>query len=264
MEILQSSFPPSSAVRCFSNGFVHAVTEAYNQHRALVIRPDDVWLAILTQFNFFVNRNSNKLRKLFVATTERKELEVVAVGTRYTVDFGYMAAAMTWEIEKNVVDPTLRSWIMPKFSTTTQNDTIVCAMMMMATMKAYFPYKFTLRCGIPRVTIEGQRSDWEDILHRLEKLKEFGLETTAWYHLLVPVITRFVRAFEDPHSNENIDFWGKVVHYEGGGSGPTWLGGWLTTFCVFDAQGKWLGNEFIDHVCKLLSASTSCIQMAVL
>lgn len=28
------------------NGFVHTVVEAYNQHRALIVRPDDVWLAI--------------------------------------------------------------------------------------------------------------------------------------------------------------------------------------------------------------------------
>ncbi|KAG6371849.1 hypothetical protein JVT61DRAFT_8846 [Boletus reticuloceps] len=40
------------------NGFVHIVIEAYNRHRTLIIRPDDVWLAILTQFCFFINGNA--------------------------------------------------------------------------------------------------------------------------------------------------------------------------------------------------------------
>ena len=36
-----------------------------------------------------------------------------------------------------VVDKELRNWILPDFSTTTENDTIVSAVMMMSTLKAY-------------------------------------------------------------------------------------------------------------------------------
>lgn len=78
----------------------------------------------------------------------------------------------------------------------------------MATLKQYFEYVFMLDgCGIPRVTLEGERSDWVDILGRLEKLKEYGIETIAWYYLLRPVIARFVAALDDPTSAENMDFW---------------------------------------------------------
>jgi hypothetical protein len=63
-------------------------------------------------------------------------------------------------------------------------------------------------CGIPRVTLEGEKKDWENILTRLEKLKEYGDETTAWYHLLVPVISRFVGAFDNPDLVE----WAIAVH----------------------------------------------------
>ena len=110
---------------------------------------------------------------------------------------------------------------------------------------------------------------------RLEKLKEYGDETTAWYQLLLPVISRFVRAFDDPHADENIQFWQKVcpltsviifhyishylhchkvVHYEGGGSGPTWIAGWINAFCVFDEKGKWMGHP-IGQVCTIFIAS---------
>lgn len=243
-EILQSSFAPAvDDIVPSGNGFVYTILEAYNMHRALVIRPDDVWLAILIQFNFFVNANAEALRHQFVSHEGKRELTVRADGNRYTVDFGQMAKTMTKEIEKNVIDPALRAWILPDFTTTTTNDTITCSTVMMATMKAYFSYTFSLRCGIPRVTLEGEKADWEKILTRLVKLKEYGLQTIAWYHLLQPIISQFVQAFDAPHDAENLEFWNLVAHYEGGGSGPTYLSGWITAFCVFDEDGKWRGGQ---------------------
>ena len=140
-EIFQSSLdtkPSSTAdsdILPCKNGFVHTIIEAYNQHRALVIRPDDVWLAILTQFSLFVNGNAKKLQNQFVTHEGKEELKITASGTRYTVDFGDLARQMTELIEQNVVDPDLRGWIMPAYTTTTLLDTTVSAIMMMATMK---------------------------------------------------------------------------------------------------------------------------------
>jgi hypothetical protein len=73
-ELLQSSFVNKgvdfSTVFGTANGFVYTVTTAYNRHHHLIfkfvnilhvhssifinviIRPDDVWIAILGQFNF--------------------------------------------------------------------------------------------------------------------------------------------------------------------------------------------------------------------
>ncbi|KAJ6575583.1 hypothetical protein DFH09DRAFT_1260851 [Mycena vulgaris] len=223
------------------NGFVNTVIEAYSQHHALVIRPDDVWLAILSQFNFFVNANAEVLRPSFVAYADKKHLVVEAAATLETVDFGDMAHQMVDLVDKNVVDPTLREWVLPNFTTTTANDIAVSAVLVMATLKQYFSYEFRLRCGIPRVTLQGEKSDWENILGRLEKLKEYGIETIAWYHLLRPVISRFVAAFDAPESQDNVDFWQKVAH-EGGGSGTNYYSGWIDAFNVFSSKGTWLGH----------------------
>ncbi|KAJ7336905.1 hypothetical protein DFH08DRAFT_1082932 [Mycena albidolilacea] len=74
----------------------------------------------------------------------------------------------------------------------------------MATLKRYYGYIMAMGgCGIPRVTLEGERADWVDILGRLEKLKEYGLEATAWYHLLRPVIPRLIAGFDNPTSPYN-------------------------------------------------------------
>ncbi|KAF8310914.1 hypothetical protein F5887DRAFT_1051423 [Amanita rubescens] len=220
------------------NGFVHTIIEAYNEHRALIIRPDDVWLAILVQFNFFVNGNAELLRKNFVSHEGKEKLTVKAVGNRYSVDFAALSAQMTLLMESKIVDPDLREWIMPTFSTTSTTDTTIYAMVMMASMKAYFSYKFSLLCGIPRVTLEGTKKDWEEIATRLEKLEDYGKDAKSWYRVLQPVISRFVNAYDDPDSPELRNFWNKVAHYEGGGSGPTYLSGWITAFCFFSEKGS--------------------------
>ncbi len=243
------------------NGLVHTIVDAYNLHHALVLRPDDIWLSILTQFNLFVNGQgrAEQLRSVFVAQNEGKQrLVIEGTGTRYTADYGDMANRMTKLIEENIVDPTLRTWIIPSFTTTATTDVVVASVIMMATLQTYFDYTFDLRCGIPHVTLLGEKDDWEQIVRRIEKLKEYGPETTAWYHLLKPVVTRFARAFDIDvaDSADNREFWNRVVHWRSGGSGPTYLSGWITAFCAFDNQGKWLGGGLV-RVHFLLDRVTS-------
>ncbi|KAF9558304.1 hypothetical protein CPC08DRAFT_667741 [Agrocybe pediades] len=243
-ELLQSSLvnPDFSRIAATHNGFVNTVIDAYNAHHHLVLRPDDVWIAILGQFNFYVNTHAEDLRSHFVAHEGKKELVVQAVGTRYTVDFGSLAHQMTDQIHNNVVDKDLQDWILPDFSTTTKSDIVTCAVLMMATLKAYFNYRFCLRCGIPSVTLEGERSDWVKILERVDKLDTFGEEPKAWATLLRPILRRFVGAFD---GEPDLDFWGKVCHRYGMGSGPRYLSGWITAFCVWSNQGKWQGPSLL-------------------
>lgn len=267
-EILQSSFGAANTTHGNiiprRNGFVDTVIAAYSTHHALVIRPDDVWIAILAwvhgltcmyvstephayrQFNEYVNAHAEELRHSFVAHEGKKGLEVAAAGSRYTVDFGWMSREMAELIAKNVVDPDLPDWIIPSFSTTTVNDKTVSCIVMMATFKAYFNYSFALRCGIPQVKLEGTKADWENLRGRIEKLKTYGVECVAWYHLLAPVLDRFVGAFDDPNGEENINFWQRVAHKQSMGSGPTRLSGWITAFCVFGSKGKWLGHDLTN------------------
>jgi hypothetical protein len=58
---------------------------------------------------------------------------------------------------------------MPAFSTTTSHDTDVASIVMMASMQKYFSYySCAFICGIPSVTLLGEKADYELILRRLE------------------------------------------------------------------------------------------------
>ncbi|KAG8627705.1 hypothetical protein KVT40_003578 [Elsinoe batatas] len=142
-------------------------------------------------------------------------------------------------LEKLVKDPELRSWMMPSFTTTTDTDRIVASILMMGSLQKYFSYLFTLTCGIPSVTLLGEREDWEEILGRLDKLPTFGTEPERFSTLLRPVLRRFVASFDTKPAVDVHDFWTKIAHMTGG-SGPYYLSGWLTAFCFWDNDGNLL------------------------
>ncbi|KAI4644011.1 uncharacterized protein J4E78_009793 [Alternaria triticimaculans] len=225
-----------------NNGFVHAAFDAYSYHHHLTIRPEDVWFAILSQLNFYINANAEALRDHFVSHQGQKELEVKDVGSIHSVGIGALARRMTGLIQENVKDPDLRDWIMPAFSTTTVSDRTTAAVLMMGTMQAYFSYKMSIMCGIPSVTLLGEREDYEDILARLEKLVELGPEASTFADLLRPVLRNFIATFDPEQAVTSRDFWQKIAHRSGGGSGPSYLGGWLTAFCFWDDKGKCMYN----------------------
>ena len=203
-------------------------------------------MIVLSQFNAYVNAHAEELRTLFVAHEGQRELCV------NFQDWNGMAEEMSKLVTEAVSDAELVSWIIPTFSTTTVTDKTVSCMVMMATLKHYFTYGGGICCGIPRVTLEGTKEDWQVLRGKIEKLKEYGMQCIAWYHLLVPVLDGFVRAFEDPEGTENIKHWQNVVHINSG-SGYSDLGGWLTAFCVFSAEGKWLGFPLVNVSIQLIS-----------
>jgi hypothetical protein len=241
-EIFQSSFDEFSTeapIYPSRNGFVYAAITAYSSHHHLIIRPEDVWFSILTQLGFFINSHAEEVRGFFVAHEGQKELEIIDIGTIHTINFGAMALKMTHMIAKNVIDPELRTWIMPAFSTTTESDNVVAAVLMMGAMQRYFSYKVSLRCGIPSVTLLGIRADWEEMLKRLEMLPRLGPEPAQFYALLKPVLQNFVMSFDSPTDPAVVEFWSKVAH-QSGGSGPHYLSGWITAFCFWKPDGKCL------------------------
>lgn len=235
-EILQmSNFPQGTMFS--SNGFVNTVVNAYNSHYNLVIRPDDIWAAIMTQFSFYVNKHAEEFRGKFVNFEGKKTLQVSIAGSLRSAPYDTLVKLMTKEIDKNLVDPEVKQWILPNFSTTTDNDLVTVGVVFMASMKKYFDYKFSLMCGIPYITLEGTTEDWKNIHARLEKLKEYKLE--KWYDMLEPILEQFVNAKQ---GKVDSDFWQRIAHYEAGGSGPSHISGWITTFCVFDKEGNWQGT----------------------
>lgn len=167
--IIEGSFSKSALrdahVTASSNGFILAVRDAYSDHHHLTIRPEDVWLAILTQVSFYINAHAERLRETFVSHAGQEEFIVLA-GDSY----GEKAQLMTEEMQKKLRDPDLRTWVLPDLSTTTDIDRIAASIVFMGTMQKFFNYEFGFICGIPSVTLLRKRANWQDLRRRIDKI----------------------------------------------------------------------------------------------
>jgi len=225
------------------NGFVNAIVSCYNSHHDLILRPDDVWLAIMVQFGSYVENTAETLRETFVSHQGQKELVVQGDGNLFTADYDALGLAMSTQIAANIKDPSVRDWVMPKFTTTKPVDRVVGSIVLMAAMKKYFTYKTELSCGLPHVTLEGTVEDWEELERRADRLVEFDTESgymKKWHAMLSPVLAEFTQSAK---GTPELDWWARVCNHLGGGSGPSYLSGWITVFCVFHDSGKWVGDQ---------------------
>ncbi|KAH8879899.1 hypothetical protein GQ53DRAFT_589678, partial [Thozetella sp. PMI_491] len=228
------------------NGLVHGCIEAYNEHHNLVLRPDDVWLAILTQLSVYVNANAEAMRCNFVTHAGQKDLHIEA--ELANLDHGAMAYHMTKLMSAGMKDQTLRDWILPAFSTTEKTDQTVASIVFMGTMQKYFLYSWGTRCGIPSVTLLGDADDWVEIAQRCAArlgTGAFGPAAERWYRILRPVLAGFIESFRNPEGSAAQRFWkGIVDKHRPNGSGSVTYSGWITAFCYWNEDGECLHDNY--------------------
>jgi hypothetical protein len=218
-----------------SDSFVRGVLEAYARHMHLVLRPEEVWFAILTQMNFYMARNAEAVRHLFVSHQGQEDI-VIEEEVMTPRLLGKFASA----IQKRIKTPWLREWILPDFSTTTAGDHLTAHCLMMGLMQKYFHYYNAITCGIPSITLLGELGDWEKLLEKLDKMVYFGKEPAEFANTLRPILNQFVMSFIEPDSSETRDFWDGIVKaYRGDDCGgpAVELDGWIMDFFKWDQEG---------------------------
>lgn len=136
--MIQSSFqnlrdrPP---IHANDHDFVASAVRAYGDHLHLVMRPEDVWFANLTQLRFYTNKHAEELRGTFFVHQGTKNVVITTEATPQSSDSGEFATKMAKLIEQHLVDPELRAWIQPYFTTTTEEDVTVAFIILMVTSK---------------------------------------------------------------------------------------------------------------------------------
>jgi hypothetical protein len=223
-----------------ADSFIRGAIQAWGEHLHLVIRPEEVWFTILVQMNFYMNSHAEEIRHLFV-DHEGQKLIYIEDKTWYRVLIRFKD-----EIQALVKVPWLKDWILPAFSTTTEQDIMTANVLMMGLTKAYFRFEGGIICGLPSVTLLGEQKDWELLLAKLERLPEFGLEPTKYAARLRPILSRFVKTFSEPDSAETIKFWNQIVSARVDricGSPPYTLSGWIGGFYFWNYKGRPFGQS---------------------
>lgn len=223
-----------------TNGLVNAIAYAYYEHIPLVIRPDDVWIAILSQLAFYIEVHAEELRDQLVSHQGKKE--ILISDTRWS-DVSQLKnderltgliSEICEIIDHQVKDSELKAWYTTSFSTSTETDNVVKKLLLMASLKKYFSYAFTHSCGFPMITLQGTRKDWVSMQEHVQFLKRFKQDRLShWADVMDYTLGHFVDAFDgkiDTH------FWQSAVVEQHGylSHDNSTIHGWLLAFAPFD------------------------------
>ncbi|KAM4058800.1 hypothetical protein HRG_008309 [Hirsutella rhossiliensis] len=219
-----------------SDSLVRGAIDAWAQHQSLVLRPDVVWFEILAQLNLYMTKHAEELRHLFVNFQGQEEI-VVREWTWQGVIDGFKS-----EIQKRVKTHWLENWITPGFSTSNANDNTTATVLMMGLMQQYFKFTGGIICGLPSVTLLGERDDWAALLDKLENLRLFGAEPSQYAKNLRPILNMFVKTWDEPQSKQVQAFWKQIVRADKVftcGTGPIEydISGWITGFMHWSSNG---------------------------
>lgn len=102
-----------------------------------------------------------------------------------------------------------------------------------------------MRRGIPNITLDGSKDDWQKILQRINRLYELGDEPSVWATMLRPILRRFVSAFD---GEVDVHFWEHLVYLPFDPFEMLVVNGWITAFCVWNFFGKWQGGPLPEKI----------------
>jgi hypothetical protein len=95
--------------------------------------------------------------------------------------------------------------------------------------------------GIPSITLLGVKKDWELLLLKLDRLKEFGEQPARYSKILRPILSRFVTTFREPNDQNIRQFWSDMITAKREQCSATnTISGWINGFHFWDQAGNLL------------------------
>jgi hypothetical protein len=221
-----------------NNNFINAFLDAYNYHKTLVIRPDDIKLQLLMIISTCVNNNPEKFRSYFVNHTDKKELII----RNANFDADYFCNKFAELLEENIKDKEFAQQYTTKFTTTNQIISTVNNITLMNTLKEYFSFTMICQCGIPSVILSGTNDDWNTLFQTYDYFKKIFLDSELknWFTHFDKIIYLFKKMRNDKIADNYIcELWKRVISYIPQGSGgDKILGGWVRLFVPYNGVNK--------------------------
>jgi hypothetical protein len=165
---------------------VAAVHLAFSGHRPLVLSPDVIWVTIVQGLARHIHLNPEKYRSILVRHQGRRTLQVQTLGNdwaKVVTDFVSQVCQESGDIVKSFTCD---------FSTTGPVERMVSEIALLDMFQPYFTYQVLTICGIPFITLEGTKTDWQKLRKKVDLLAPFGLDW--WLKELRPICDQFIHA----------------------------------------------------------------------
>lgn len=229
--------------------FYDAFCQAYNNHKDVILSPDDVWVMITLEFSKYINNNAEAMRNLFVDHEGKKKLTVVTRNELDESQWDEFYDLIIGKITDNTKDG-ITGILAADFTTTGRVEKIISTSVIMNSFKQYFSYGRCIpACGITGIQFMGESADWKKLIEKTRALQKYNVEgvyayseqipRTSWsgyIDKLIPILTEFSNTFDE---NVNVDFWNSIMdveHKRLGSGSQTMVNGWITYF--FGLYGK--------------------------
>ena len=257
--LVTSSFADDTICDYGAQTFFSGMVDAYGGHHAVVLSPDVIWLLISQGVARWINENPEQMRDKLVDHDGKMDLVVITNEHLSSGD-------VKWDSIVNVFSDQLREHtkngfvdlMTADFTTTGSLERMVSQATVMESLKAYFEYiVLETLCGIPQITLTGTPDDWEKVLNKTLRLRDYGLGW--WVDELEPILKEFIDASK---GSPNVEFWQDIVvkmrpdMIRGVGClplNPTEYDGWFLKLMPFDKNGRtpekvWANHEFMPQI----------------
>lgn len=199
---------------------------AFNNHKGIIIKPDDIWLLICQGLSNCIKENVVTIPSL--SNLDQKNKETISVRR----DDFIMGASNPWEeifpefakqLNQKVGEEIGLNYIL-KFSTSTEKEITSFIISYMDSLSRYFNYSFLSLCGIPEIEILGDKNDYIQIKNAINYFKKYNLNW--WLDEVENIIDEFINALQ---GEINTTFWNSIFKEENESGGP-YITGWITKF----------------------------------
>ena len=242
MEILNYSFDinKNEFYNYGKKSLIRGLMEAYGNHYPITISPDMILILFLQGYSRFMEKNSEKLRNIYVNFEGKKTLIVKREGitpeTTKPEEWQGIIDEFTQKIKEEIGENIISN-LESNFTTTNPITLATSQMSIMSAMKNYFIYKAIMGvCGISSIILEGSLEDWEKIKKKFEffSKEEYGLN--SWIKHLIPIIDKIIETkiyynHNKTINHEIINFWKDMIRVKRGGCyQPDVIDGWIIKF----------------------------------
>jgi len=212
--------------------FIYAAHKAFADHRPLTISPDNIWLLISQGVLTHLSQNSDKFREYSKSLTGSNQLifddPLYAPGK----DNEWLKVVDLFsEKLSNRVNPQLKPFYEPSFSTTDINIKNALKISQLTAHSEQFEFALFSLCGIPEIIVEGTPEDWKLIASKMGQLETIGM--AEWASYLKPVIDEFIKASK---GESNPAFWNSFYKFDNE-CGNDQVTGWILNFFPYNNKG---------------------------
>jgi hypothetical protein len=236
----------SVVVYSSQDSFVRGAIEAATKHQHFEIRPDEVWVTILSQMNFYFKKHQDDPNIMAqFDNIQRNTSQVYYFAMMWVPQFSPFEA----EIRLRNKTDWIYDWIQPNFTTSTEGDASMAEFIMMADAAPSSHEIAPISCdiGIPSFTLLGTVEDWVRLKYKVSQLKKFGSEATDYQQKLIPIIEHFVYSYQKPFTSNTAnmtvvrEFWNNMITTKKSKCETTRkISGWITGFHHWDTTGNLL------------------------